>query len=103
MAKVIYLKVKNHGNKGMIGVTKAGKSMYIDKNDLDEYIQNGWSRGICKSDKVKGCCLYVNKDNIVKLINRTDLDEYIQNGWATGNPKAANKGKANRFLWKSMY
>ena len=64
MAKVIYLKVKNHGNKGMIGVTKAGKSMYIDKNDLDEYIQNGW---------------------------------------ATGNPKAANKGKANRFLWKSMY
>lgn len=97
------LKGRQPGNKGMIGIMKDGKSMYVNKSDLDEYIQNGWLKGICKSNKIKGCCMYINKNDVVKLIDRTDLQTYLQDGWTVGNPKASNKGEANRFLWKGMY
>lgn len=47
--------------------------------------------------------MYINKNDVVKLIDRTDLQTYLQDGWTVGNPKASNKGEANRFLWKGMY
>lgn len=81
---------KNHPNYNTTFVTKNNKSIRINRNELDNYINNGWEhKRIC--DKIKGK-IYIHRflennkfEN--KTINKNELNEYITNGWIKGQYK----------------
>lgn len=50
--------------------------------ELDEYLSNGWNRGMIKS-YLEGY-IHINKDGITKAVNPLKLDSYLNNGWKIG-------------------
>lgn len=66
----------------------------VRPNDLQQYLDNGWSLGMCKNDCHKGM-ICISKDNNIIYINRSELDKYIKDGWVRGNCRINNKGSNN--------
>ena len=91
---------KDHPCYNTTYVTKDGESIRIKKEELNNYINNGWEhRRICGNYKGK---IYIHRfleDNNFenKAIYQNELDKYIKNGWIRGqykpNAKPAYKRK----------
>ena len=78
------------------------KTIKIKKNELQEYLDNGWVKGrIINTENYYSCkgCLYVRKDGIKKRINENELQEYLDNGWSWSNEKKERKNNCKAFIW----
>ena len=62
--------------KNQIRIKKDGKIKFINPEDQDMYLSEGWELG----SPLKGT-YYIVKDNISKRINPEDLDMYLSEGW----------------------
>lgn len=90
---------ENHQFYGTTYVTKNNKSIRIKKEELNNYISQGWEhKYICGNYKGK---IYIHRflendkfEN--KAINKNELDEYIKNGWIRGQYKPNAKPKFKR-------
>lgn len=83
-------------NSNSVWVNKDGKSSYIQKEKIQEYLDNGWIRGREKLKKHKDNTNYskaasnrvwLHKDNIKTHCNKNDINKIItllQNGWSLG-------------------
>ena len=86
---------------GRVHINNGIKMKYIYKENLNEYLNNGWILGelpkiyseekkkeISKkiSEKIKGK-IYIHKDKQNKMINISELDNYIKDGWVKGQYK----------------
>ena len=61
----------------------------INRNELDEYIKNGWIKGQYKPNakltfKRKYICKLIDNKLVLKIINIKDSEKYIQDGWTSG-------------------
>lgn len=89
------------GHKGKICVNKDGTNFYIDKEEVDMYIANGYTYGpkprnpdANRGGRVAGYHpdkpshnkgkIAVNKDNVVKYVVDIELDNYLKGGWKRG-------------------
>lgn len=77
-------------NKDKKAMHKDGISTWVFKEDIDEYLANGWILGMKdrlekpkkdKNEPRKG----IYKDNIYKVVLISELDQYLDNGWTLGS------------------
>lgn len=73
-------------SKGLINIyNDSGVNIRVPKDQLDEYLLNGYKRGNLLS---KGKISIINKDtNECIRINKEDLYKYTDKGWTTGSKK----------------
>lgn len=71
-------------NKDNIKVFKDDKCIAIKKDQLQKYLDDGWTKG---NINIKGKCKnnkWIHKDNKLKWIKQSELQEYLDNGWKLG-------------------
>lgn len=66
----------------------------VSPNDIQKYLNSGWSLGMCSACSHKGM-ICVSKDNNITYIHKDELDKYIKDGWVRGNCHINNKGSNN--------
>ena len=86
-------KISQKGNKnscyGTCWIHNGKESIKIKKEQLEEYISNGWCKGriiqnkenIIKANQNKS---WINKNGKTKLIYTKDLEQYLNDGWERG-------------------
>lgn len=72
---------KEPSNKGKIYVHKDSDRKAINKEDLDIYLANGWSKGYAKSHTVGKVWVYHPENDKYSLCDKSELDYYLANGW----------------------
>lgn len=65
-------------------------NMYVRKNDVFDYITDGWEQQV---NVPTGMYIWVCKDYKEKKINRNEISDYIADGWVEGRLSSANKNK----------
>ena len=83
---------------GKVWVNKGNKDTFIDMDDLDRYLSDGWSKGRIHgtghaqseearkniSEAKKDMC-YISNDTVAaKAVPLSELDTYLANGWTRG-------------------
>lgn len=86
---------------GRVHINNGIKMKYVYKENLNEYLNNGWVLGelpkiyseeqkkeISKkiSEKIKGK-IHIHKNKQNKMIDKSELDNYIKDGWVKGQYK----------------
>jgi hypothetical protein len=75
-------------------MNKDGKNFYVETNEVNEYLMNGFSLGMFKTEKMKNAdrssystlgTVWVNKDGKNKSIKKELLESYLNNGWKKGH------------------
>ena len=92
---------KNNPVFGKISITNGKDNKFIYENELDNYIKNGWKKGMtqnrvnCVSPMKNKKLIWVNNGITEKHIETYKYESYIENGWKKGriNFKCPNKGK----------
>lgn len=91
---------KSPSNKKWIN--KDGQNYYVEKEKLNEYLKNGYSIGMFKTEKMKKAnhtsystkdTKWMNKDGIRKAVKIDEVDIYLKNGWSLGSASNTCKGK----------
>lgn len=109
------LKGPPKGNSNKVFVNKDCKNYYIPKNELEDYLKNGYKKGMYKTEKMinKNCVSYstlntkwMHKGEIRKCINVDKVEEYLKQGWIlgsgvknTGGPKGTPHKKQGLHWW----
>ena len=75
-------------NSGGIYINNGTISKHIPTNELDVYIQQGWSKGIVKrnTSSTKGRKM-IHKDGERKFVKPEELSLYLSQGWTTEVPQ----------------
>ena len=83
-------------------VVNNGKNLkFIHKNELDEYLQNGWNKGRLPY-KQKGKSYYINNGILTKKVKESHLQEFLNNGWERGKIKKENQYVTKEELVKLL-
>ncbi len=91
---------KNNSNKTF--VNKNGKNFFIEKSELNKYLENGYIKGMFKTEKMlnANCVSYstlgtkwVHKNNERKCVKLKELDTYLNSGWVLGSNVKGTGGK----------
>lgn len=64
---------------------KDDKVVRLNKNESDvinSYLANGWNKGSGRQNNKNK--VYINKDNINKMVDKEELPYYLHNGWELG-------------------
>jgi hypothetical protein len=90
----ILKEIRSKSAKGRIAITKNGKNKRVLPNELEYYINQGWSKG-CKQDRVsknKSCLgkKAITKNGKTKFVDVSEVSNYLENGWVLGT---SQKGK----------
>lgn len=109
----------NINGKNRVWIVKDNKRKFIDKSNLNYYLENGWNLGTTKEYKEK--CkvshigkthkssmkgkIYVSKGDNIKLINKEELSYYISLGYVhkhnhqKGRPNMKNNTITKGRIW----
>jgi hypothetical protein len=89
---------KDKSTKNFIIIHKNDIETKIEKDKLQEYLDNGWILG--RSQKIKDKLkitnsgfILINKENNIKRIQEDELQDYLGNGWTRGT------GLSGKFIW----
>lgn len=80
------LTIVSKGNKSIKGKIMVGKGdiyMYIDKENLSQYINEGWEKKSKQKGRIsptKGM-VWVCRDDKQKIIQKDELQQYLNDGW----------------------
>lgn len=75
----------NGWGRQSVRVHKNNITKIISIDALEEYVSLGWSRGIANEPHLKGKIVVHNNQIDCKFIYEDELDEYLSNGWERGN------------------
>ena len=80
---------KEHPNNGRISVYKDTTTKYIDKEELDKYLSEGWERGIPNIRKQVLSAsfigrVWIKRGTETKQIIPKELNKYLSEGWEKG-------------------
>ena len=98
---------KNPSNKKW--VNKDGLNYYVNKEEFEEYLSNGYSSGMfltekmIKANKTKLVhstlnTTWMNKNGKRKCVKNSEVDIYLEKGWLMGSNSKTCKGK--KWKWK---
>jgi len=76
-------------NKNTIIINNGSENKFISKEELDFYIEKGYTKGSIPSTK-RGTTrgkLAIHKDDKVKFVLPEKLNEFISNGWIKGQKR----------------
>lgn len=86
-----------NAKKGKVGMRKEGKTIYVNKDTIDEHIKNGWELGIVKrtfSDNAKNNIrnsvigrIAMNNGEVEIRIYEKSVSYYLQKGYIRGRLK----------------
>ena len=77
---------------GTICVNNEKVDIYIYPENLEHFLDHGYSIGSCKHDFLKGK-IFVNNGEISRMVSPENLEKYLNNGFKLGNLNIPNKGK----------
>ena len=95
------LTIVSKGNKGGLGrthVVKDGECKFILKEELQQYLDDGWEhKSKCRGrvSPTKGM-IWICKEDERKIIRKEELQQYLDDGWIKKG-KSRNKGKVTVF------
>lgn len=76
------------GHIGSVSVFKDGTYKYIKKEQLEEYLSDGWiKQGAMQGNK------FVTKDGVRKSIPKEELQDYLDAGWQLGRSISRKKNE----------
>ena len=80
-------------NKGRIYINKDGKEKIVKKEEIDDYLLNGWKKGQCikRNLKVSLGTKWINNGIENKYVKEEKLQEYLNSGWNIGMLKRNKK------------
>lgn len=78
--------------EGTICVNNEKTDIYIYPENLEHFLNNGYSIGSCKHDFLKGK-VFINNGEISRMVSPEELEKYLNNGFKLGNLNIPNKGK----------
>lgn len=80
-------------NKGRIYINKDGKEKIVKKEEIDNYLLNGWKKGQCikRNLKVSLGTKWINNGIENKYVKEEKLQEYLDSGWNIGMLKRNKK------------
>ena len=95
---------KNNCNK--MWVNKDCKNYYIEKHLLNQYLADGFAKGMYKTSKMLKAYAdgrtvskstlntkWMHKDGIRKAVNINDVDDFLKDGWVLGSASKTCKGQ----------
>ena len=93
--ELIIISKGNKGVTGRIAVSKAGQNKFILKEELNEYISNGWVRNSTQKGRISPTKnkVWIYKDNVMKCVNKNNVSKYINDGWEKGRLVNTLKGQ----------
>ena len=77
-----------YATKGKKLIYKNDTCKYINTNELDKYLNDGWELG--RLNKNTNTRIWIYKNNQTKWIDLPELDKYIKDGWHSGRMADAN-------------
>lgn len=77
--------------KGRITIHKDNVNKFINKEELDKYLNLGWNIGGKKLNIKKS--IWIFKDSFCKKVNEEELEDYIKKGFCKGRNFKSNKNK----------
>lgn len=88
----------NNSGYGTCWIKKDDKSIRISKNEIDKYLDNGWTLGrnvktTSKMMKANKNRTWIWKDGVSKYICKDELHTFLVNGWIVGRMNPSNKSK----------
>lgn len=102
--KIKHQQGKNNSQFGTCWITKDNKSMRINKNDLNRYVSDGWTKGRIITNKeniikANNSRRHIWKDGICTQVYEKDLQKYLDNGWVIGrkDPTQIKTPKKNKL------
>lgn len=95
--------------KGMIGIHLGNKNTYIKREDLEQYLNNGWSRGF--SDEYRSKITYINQNKLHPGKSNTEAGEKLRRQRISEtmkkNPKAGGRrqgsGRGKKGWYKGVF
>ena len=108
-----HVKKISRNQKNRIRINDGKSNKYVRKNELDDYLNNGWKLGYIPhiytkeeqqiinkkiSQKNKGK-IYIHKEEVEKIIYKYELDNYLQLGWKKGQSEKRNYAVAQGKKW----
>lgn len=90
-------------------VNKDGQNYYVNKEEFEDYLSNGYSPGLFLTDRMIKAnktkivhstlnTTWMNKNGKRKCVKNSEVDIYLERGWRIGSNSKTNKGK--RWKWK---
>jgi len=81
---------------GMSWITNGVDSLKVNKEKIDEYLNNGWKRGrtikntqnIQRANQNKA---WIHKNSQIKFVQKSELDAYLSDGWKRGKTDSSTK------------
>lgn len=98
--------VKNSGTKGMVPIHKEDKSKWININDLEYFLKNGWIRGHSYIKNKGFKYMYIiDKDNNIhrNMVNPTDIENKLKIGWHIGYGPVTSQTIINGTIKGKIY
>ena len=68
-------------------INKDGIVKSVTKNDLDNYLNNGWKLGNPNNGRAVNTRAWINNNTINKLVKIENIDDYLNTGWKRGRKK----------------
>ena len=95
---------KNNSQYGTCWITKDGENKKINKDELDNFICDGWTKGRVIKNKEKiiksnSGRRHIWKDGVCTQIYEKDLQKYLDDGWVIGrkDPTQLKREKKNKL------
>lgn len=95
-------------------MNKNGKNFYVEKDDVENKLKDGYSLGMFKTEKMIAAVKegrtvsystlntkWMNKDGKRKAVKIEDVQKYLDDGWALGSASQTCKGK--HWKWSHGY
>lgn len=87
--------VRSKSSKGRVGITKNGKNKSVWPNELEYYLDKGWSKGFKQNriNKNNGCLgkKAITKNDTTKFIDVSEVSNYLEMGWILGTSQKGKK------------
>ena len=92
------MKGQNNPSFNKKWIYKDNKRKYVDRNDLQLYLNNGWKLGFLRNNEnYKNKNIWVTNEITSKKITNNELEYYLSNGWRRGKRFSKNNDKRNRI------
>lgn len=81
--------IQTNRQKGRIGIEKAGKTKYVQPENLDEWLSEGWVRRAKRIPvpREQRQIYFITDGTVTKRVPEPELNDWLARGWTIGRAK----------------